>query len=73
MQASLSFFVFGIVCKSLLFILLVIIYFKSTTKLKRVCEVVVTEVIAKGILVSCKEERSSGFGKTEVQVERESH
>ena len=46
--------------------------FKSANKSKGVCEVAVAEAIAKGILVSCKEEGSSGFAKAEVQVERES-
>ena len=46
--------------------------FKSANKSKGVCEVAVAEAIAKGILVSCKEEGSSGFAKAEVQVEKES-
>ena len=46
--------------------------FKSTTKSKGVCEVVVAKAIAKGILVSCKGEGSSDFAKAEVQVEKES-
>ena len=46
--------------------------FKSTTKSKGVCEVVVAEAIAEGILVSCKGEGSFGFAKAKVQVERES-
>ena len=45
---------------------------KSVNKSKGVCEVAVAEAIAKGILVSCKGEGSSGFEKAEVQVERES-
>ena len=46
--------------------------FKSANKSKGVCEVAVAEAIAKEILVSCKEKRSSDFAKAEVQVERES-
>ena len=46
--------------------------FKSANKSKGVCEVAVAEAIAKGILVSCKGEGSSGFAKAEAQVERES-
>ena len=46
--------------------------FKSANKSKGVCEVAVAEAIAKGILVNCKGEGSSGFAKAEVQVERES-
>ena len=37
--------------------------FKPANKSKGVCEVAIAEVIAKGILVSCKGERSSGFAK----------
>ena len=46
--------------------------FKYANKSKEVCEVAVAKAIAKGILVSCKGEESSGFAKAEVQVERES-